>query len=206
MPQNSPSQYPVAVASELDAVNTILSACGETPINSLDGRLPQDASMARNVLAETARSIQLEQWHFNTEEDFPLVPDINQEINIPYNMVGVHFDASDSHDVIIRGKRLYDRANHTYKFTETINAQVTWILPFEEMPEHWRWYCTVRAARKFQDRAIGSGDQHTFHSQDEMFARNLAVREDHLQGRYALPNGQSTSFLNGWRVGDTLKR
>ena len=52
--------------SELEAVNTILSAIGEAPVNSLTGSLPIDATQAQNLLKEISREIQAAGWHFNS--------------------------------------------------------------------------------------------------------------------------------------------
>ena len=41
--------------TELEAVNTILSAIGESPVNSLSGTLPIDATQAKNLLTEISR-------------------------------------------------------------------------------------------------------------------------------------------------------
>ena len=43
--------------SELEAVNTILSAVGEPPINSLDEQKNADAAIARNILGVSIAKI-----------------------------------------------------------------------------------------------------------------------------------------------------
>ena len=52
--------------SELEAVNTILSATGEAPVNSLTGSLPIDATQALSLLKEISREVQSAGWHFFT--------------------------------------------------------------------------------------------------------------------------------------------
>ena len=42
--------------SELESINTILSAIGEAPVNSLTGSLPIDATQAQNLLKESSRN------------------------------------------------------------------------------------------------------------------------------------------------------
>ena len=41
-----------ANTTDLEAVNTILSAIGEAPVNTLTGTLPIDATQAQNLLKE----------------------------------------------------------------------------------------------------------------------------------------------------------
>ena len=194
------------VSTELDAVNTMLSGIGEAPVNSLAGQLPADVAVALNTLNETLREVQLESWHFNTEDDYPLLPDTTGEIVLPLNVVRVSLQDPDSRDVVQRGRRLYDRANHTYKFNASIRAKVSLLLPFDELPEVFRWYVTVRSARRFQDRTVGAGDLHTFQSNDEAMARAIAVREDSEIGRHSMAKGEAVTFLSGWRVADVLRR
>ena len=194
------------VSTQLDAVNAMLSGIGEAPVNSLTGQLPADVAVAINTLNEILREVQLESWHFNTEDDYPLLPDDTGEIILPLNVVRVSLQDPDTRDVVQRGQRLYDRANHTYRFNGVIRARVSILLPFDELPEAFRWYVTVRAARKFQDRTVGAGDLHDFQATDEAVARVSAVREDMEIGRHSLAKGEAVTFLSGWRVADVLRR
>lgn len=195
-----------AASTELDAINVILSVIGEAPVNTLEGPLPIDVSMAWNVLKETTREIQLEGWHFNSEDEYPLVPDTDGHIRLSPAIFRVSLEDPDSRDVVVRGARLYDRAAHSFVFTETIEARVYHILSYDEMPEAFRWYVTVRAARKFQDRAVGAPELHGFTQDDEMQAHVMARQEDTEIGRPAMAKGNATTFISGWTVGQTLQR
>ena len=61
----------VAATTEL-AINIMLAAIGEAPINSLVGTLPVDARIAQSTLTEVNKSVQSEGWSFNTEIDVTL--------------------------------------------------------------------------------------------------------------------------------------
>lgn len=61
-------------ASELDAVNAMLSAVGEAPVASLSGTLPTNVTLARNLLSLTTREVQSEGWRFNTEFAMEIAP------------------------------------------------------------------------------------------------------------------------------------
>ena len=165
--------------SELEAVNTILSAVGEPPINSLDGQKNVDAAIARNILNEVSREVQAHGWHFNTERKVKLSPSLNSEIILNENVVRVdieHFTDSntlDTTDITQRGDKLFDRTNNTYVFTTDIEATVVYLLSWTELPEPARRFITVRAARIFQDRMVGSQAHHAFSQEDEVRARAL---------------------------------
>ena len=165
--------------SELEAVNTILSAVGEPPINSLDGQKNVDAAIARNILNEVSREVQTHGWHFNTQRRVKLSPSIDSHIVLDDSGVRVDINQStDSSfqefiDITQRGNKLFDRTNNTYVFKKDIEATVIYLLTWEDLPEPARRFITVRAARIFQDRMVGSQAHHAFSQEDEVRARAL---------------------------------
>lgn len=170
--------------TELEAVNTMLSAVGEPPINSLEDQKNSDAAIARNILTEISREVQASGWHFNTQTKVTLAPDDTTNfINLTDNMVRVDIDfwtstsstnmMTDDRNITQRGGRLFDRTNNTYEFTQSVEATVVYILDWDDLPEPPRRYITVRAARIFQDRMVGSPSHHSFSQEDEVRARAL---------------------------------
>jgi len=150
-------------ATELEAVNTMLSAVGEPPINSLDAQKNADAAIARNILKEVNREIQTHGWHFNTQRDVSFSPDSNtKEILVGDNVVRIDIDITsvgtsyDERDITQRGNKLFDRKDNTYEFTSDVKATVTYLFDWDELPEPFKNYVTVRSARIFQDRMVGS--------------------------------------------------
>ena len=57
----------VAATTELEAINIMLAAIGEAPINKLTDTLPVDARLAQSTLTEVSKEVQSEGWSFNTE-------------------------------------------------------------------------------------------------------------------------------------------
>jgi len=173
--------------SELEAVNTMLSAVGEPPINSLDEQKNVDAAISRNILTEISREVQAHGWHFNTQTKVTFTPDSTTNyINLTDNMVRVDIDfwakdtgtdsLADSRDVTQRGGRLFNRSDNTYEFTRELKATVIYVLEWDDLPEPARRYITVRAARIFQDRMVGSPSHHSFSQEDEV--RALALMKE----------------------------
>ncbi|MGE0175241.1 MAG: hypothetical protein AB7T49_20820 [Oligoflexales bacterium] len=156
--------------TELEAVNVMLSVIGEAPINTLTGAATVDVIQAKAILSQVSREVQSAGWHFNMEKDYPLVPDIHQEIMLAANMVQVDADQYPELDVVQRGLRLYNRKDHTFKFDKTVNAEVIFLLPFDEIPQTARQFIVIRAARIFQDRMVGSEVLHGFTAADEQKA------------------------------------
>ncbi len=156
--------------TQLEAVNTMLAVIGEAPVNTLEGASTADVIQAKAILNEISREVQSMGWHFNTERDYALVPDTNQEIILASNMVRVDADQYPEYDVVQRGTKLYDRLNHTFEFKNSIKAEVVFLLGYEEIPQTARQYIMIRAARIFQDRMVSSDILHGFTAEDEQKA------------------------------------
>ena len=176
--------------TELDAVNIMLGTIGESPINSIEAASGvSDAVIARQILNEVSIQTQEEGWHFNVETNFELTPAYpSKEIFVPDNCIEV--DAEDTRvDVAIRGNRLYDRINHTYEFEKSIKCNIVLLLPFEDLPQAARHYVTIRAARVFQQRVVGSQVLGTFTEKDEMRARMALRRYESKTADYNILTG-----------------
>lgn len=191
----------VTPTTELEAVNLMLDAIGESPINSLGNSAVVDAVKAQAVLSEVSRAVQQKGWHFNTEKEYELVPTVfDKEIQLPGNCLRVDTVGPDKWiDVVQRGTRLYDRRKHTYKFEKSLKVDMVVLLPFEELPEAARYYIAVRAARVFQARTVGSESLYQFTAQDEQLAlvdlkKAEGVTADH------------NMFTGSWSVAKMLQR
>ena len=184
--------------TELEAVNVMLSVIGEAPVNTLQGAATVDVIQAKAVLQQVSREVQSVGWHFNTERDYPLLPDVNGNIVLASNMVLVDADTEPDIDVAQRGNKLYDRKGHTFKFSQSIKAEVIYLLAFEDLPQVARQFIVIRAARIFQDRMVGSDTLHGFTEADEKKAW-ADLKE--LEG----DTGDYTIF-DSWDVSRTLWR
>lgn len=181
-----------AGTTELEAINIMLSTIGESPVNSL-GEVPGvvDAVVAKSVLKEVSTAVQEEGWHFNIEKNFTLTPDfINKEITIPANCIQCDATGQDSErDVCVRGTRLYDRDNHTYVFDRPVQVDMVLVLGFEELPQAARNYITIRAARVYQQRVVGSETLGNFTEKDEARARAGLRKFESDTADYNILNG-----------------
>lgn len=159
--------------TELEAVNQMMRAIGEAPVSSLVGSGDIDVSNAKATLEEVTRAVLTEGWQFNTEYDYPFPVDNAGEIPLPTNALAVDVNrrAVNGIDPVVRGQKLYDRKNHTYKFNTTVRAKVVFGLGYSELPEAARYYIAYRACRKFQDTSVGSDTLHRYTANDEIRAR-----------------------------------
>lgn len=152
--------------TELDAVNTLLGSIGEAPVNAVVYDGLSDAAVALRVLLRIARKIESQGPRCCVEEDFPLTPDaVTGEINIPSNILNVK-GRDPYREIVLRGTKLYDKTNHTYRFDRTIQCDVTWFLPFNNLPEHVKHLIVIRATHQFQKEVMASNQLATFTEED----------------------------------------
>ena len=177
--------------SELEAVNTILSTIGESPLNSLSGSLPVDGTIAKNVLSEVSREVQSQGWHFNTHYKVTLSRDTNNKIPLATNIVRVEIDprkySKVSYDIVQRNNELYNLAKNEETFdTNFTDATVVYLLPFDEIPEQAKGYITIRSARIFHDRTLGANTIHKFSQEDEAKSLSILKQAESHTGDYSI--------------------
>lgn len=190
-------ETPIAPTTELEAVNLMLGAIGNTPATSLEAP-SVDVQQAQDLLRQMSVQVQTGSiWNFNSEDDYPLTPNEDGEIVLPANIHSVVVDPlknSGCLDIVTRGSKLYDRYSHSTKFTTTtIKANIVLLLEFEDLPQPARNYITTLAARVFQDQTEGSQDNHTFTSQDEQRAWIGLKNYEANTGRYSLKKSPDTA-------------
>lgn len=157
----------IVPTTELEAVNAILASVGESPVTSLDGDFV-DAELAQNLLTQVSRQTQAHGWSFNTEEEYPLAPNGEGKIILPSNTLKVKVVGSPEY--VMRGSKLYNKAERTDVFTEAVEATIVFALPYEELPEALRQFLFMRAGRRFQDRLEGDQVLNRFYQADELAA------------------------------------
>lgn len=166
--------------SELEAVNIILGVVGENPVNSLDVPGLANVDIARQVLHDISREVQSQDWNFNTEYDYPLPLTLDGHILTPTDALKLDLvdDLIGRADPVQRGNKLYNRKTRSWVFPEPLRFDITFFLPFEQIPEQIRRYIAIRAARFFQRRFLSSNDINAFTEEEEMAARAGALAAD----------------------------
>jgi hypothetical protein len=183
----------------LEAVNRLLATISHSPVSSLDGIQGQaDAGVAISTLTEVSRDVQTHGYNFNTEFNYPLVPDVNGEIILPSDCLEVRTTGdSASLGLVRRGSKLYDRTEHTYVINKTVYVELVRFLDFETLPESARTYIMVRATRLFANKILGDEYIENFTEKDEYIAKaNLMNKEAENAGYNILTS--NTWTLNIW--------
>lgn len=158
--------------SELEAINLCLSTIGESPVSSLVSTGDLHVAMASQFIYDTSREVQTVGYHFNYEEEYPLAINIAGEITLPSNTLSVDVNPLDNqYDVVQRGNRLYDRKKHSYLFTQAIRVDITFFLPWTDLPQPARQLIAIQAARRFQRRVQGDDSLEKYTAVEEASAK-----------------------------------
>ena len=199
----------IAVMTEKQAVNMMLTTIGEVPISNLDDLAGlQDASIARDILTNTSRAVQSKGWTFNLEFNVSRTPKNNGKIDLATNILRVDSVSkvrSSTSDIVERARKLYDREKNTHQFTlgEAVKIDQVIFLAFADLPEAARRYIAVKSARIFHDRVVGSGELHRFFQEDEGQAWSEMLQYESDTGDYTIFDDYDVYRVLNRRSGQT---
>lgn len=188
----------ISPTTKLEAVNRVLAVIGEAPVTSLDEGNESfvDAQMASNRIDQESRLIQSQGWHFNTDYEYTITPDNNDNILIPDGVLQITHP--DYRKYVVRydngTRKLYDREEQSFTFTDTLDVTIVWGYDYEELPEPLRQYLMVRVGRQFQDDTEGDGTLHQFKQNDELRAWASFLNHESQLARYNLLQDSQTVY------------
>lgn len=166
--------------TELEAVNEMLAAISEAPVSTLLDDTIDDAQIALATLRQVAKELQGQEWHFNTDYDYPIT--VNGDLKLPYPATASHVDPMDTagYDLVKRGNFFYDRKNRQFTFPAgtSVKFKVIWMLDFEDLPQSFRTYVTMRAANRFVKQQLGDQMAVAYADQELQFAMAEAKADD----------------------------
>ena len=197
------------VATELAAVNQILGAVGQAPVTTLDQTNP-DVAIAYDTLVEVNREVQAEGWSYNTETEYPFLPDVNGDILVPSNILLLDLSNSyenNGYEVVLRSGKLYNKIDHTFTWEGEVKCDVVWLFDFSDLPTPFRDYVAARSAVQASTKMVGESTVYQMLQQKEAMARANAMEYECNQGNYSyfgMPRGNK--FYNSYQPFHTLAR
>lgn len=179
--------------TELEAVNEMLGAIGESPVSDLDTAGNIDAAIARDTLRAVSREVQSKGWWFNEQEAYTFTLNAEGKVEAPHSILSLR-PVRGGTPVVLRGKRVVNPRNGLDVFSTAPVADVVWFIDFEELPESARRYIAIRAARIFQTKQLGSDQLYVFNEKHEEEAF-LIFASEHNEYEFA----RGRNFLTGSR-------
>ncbi|ENU5815582.1 hypothetical protein ACE34P_003178 [Vibrio fluvialis] len=173
---NLTALYPT---SYLEAVNELLAAIGEAPVNSIGTGL-SESRLAQLTLDRVSRRVQKRGWWFNTET-MKFTPNAQGEIVLPRNTLSIE---TQSGRYTYRNYKLYDKGNNTFYFHTPVYITLILALDWDSLPETARNFITLKASQRFQTETVGSA-QANAELREEVQQAYLELNEEEMEaGNY----------------------
>ena len=195
--------------TELSAVNAILGAIGQAPVNSIDTSNNPEVGFLYNILRDCNVDVQNEGWHFNTERHVKYTPDsTNNKIAIGSDILKM--DVTDgwtkrNYDVVRRGGYLYDKLDHTDDWSELsdgIDLDIVRLLTFEDLPSPFKRYIITKASVRAATQLVGNPQLVQMLQSQEALARATVMEYECNQGNhtmFGLPEDSTYNSYQPWR-------
>lgn len=182
--------------SLLEAVNICLAVIGEAPINTLETQQVGEAAQAERTLLEYHKEGQTRGWTWNRERAVAFYPDADsREVLIPPSVVKWAPSRLDWNNRFqARGGRVYDSQERNYAIPASIasiEADIVSLLPWNDCPEVFNRWATIRAARVFSNRAVGNTTTYQLTQEDENQAWADLLRVDTEQSQPNAVTGEA---------------
>lgn len=181
--------------TKLEAINQVLQAIGQKPVNTLEGTTSRWALLAESVFDRSNREVQQSGWNYNQDYAYTLSVDAGTG-TIPVPATMIRFVIEGKPYVTIRGDKLFDRRGSTYQFDTAETGVSTQLLDFEQLPEPAKQYVVAMASRRMyeshvQDRAPDSLRL------DEVAARAQMIDYDCEEGQYSMLDDPTIPYFQG---------
>ena len=70
----------LSATTKLQAINTMLSVIGESPVNSFATNATGDVAISKNILDEVLKEVQTDGWNWNTEHNVEFPVDVDGKL------------------------------------------------------------------------------------------------------------------------------
>ena len=194
--------------SMLSAVNSVLGSIGQAPVQRLEYTNPE-ISFIQNIIDEVNADVQNEGWVFNREQNYPFIPNSENEIIVPPNVL--RLDVSEGQvyrttDVVRRGGLLYDKINHSYKFTQTLKCDVVWNYLFDDLPTVFKRYIQYRASVRAATQLVANKELAAILASQEAYSRAACLEYECNQGDYTFFGTPQGTVYRSYQPYRTLAR
>lgn len=220
----------LAPATELEAINLMLSAIGESPVTEIDVT-NANIDIALNHLYDTTRETLTEGWKFNQEFGLAVAPtgtmtwtdpdgtEVDLNVFVPpadlCRWATSKTSAQVSLDLTVRAPKEYEGTTQDLVvfYDRTANRDglkssdfpllyidAVWFMDFESLPDTARRYIIISAARKFIRDVTGDPLRYQYTANDEIKALRQLKRDQGDEDSFSLLQSPDVADFFGGRV------
>lgn len=183
--------------NKLSAINTMLLSIGESPLENDESITLEElletsfeGKLVEATLEQVKQEVLADGLSCNTDDEWEFPPDAYGNITIPTSVLSIRPTDTTS-KITQRDWKLFDKEAQSFKFESSVTCTVVWDLDFDDLPHVVANYIMIRAARKFQAKAIGDSNAYSY-SIDEEREAFTSLRT------YEIRNAGATIFDDGY--------
>ena len=170
----------MAMLTELEAINQILSVTGDAPVSSITSTYEQ-AVIARRILLEISKEKQSKGYWFNEIDEQLILQDGDGEVNLPADTIRADIPR-DSGVLVQRGLRIFNKLLNTYTIDEDVYVNLVTELSWALLPQSFRQMVVAYASLRYNAEYFGSQDL----SQNilgDIQAKELVLQKEDIDNR-----------------------
>jgi hypothetical protein len=176
----------------LKAVNLILPRLGEHAVTELDVKHPTLAILLP-VIEYKINELTVLGWWFNKYRA-KYYPDLEGSVAVPDDVMSF---IPDQRNITIRGRRLYNITDQSYKFSAVVEGVATALLPFEDLPDSMAQWVMAAALVDAYVTDIGLTDDVRVWQNQAQLAKIAVETENLRQMRYSTTDSPRYQRLLG---------
>ena len=176
-----------------EAINICLVTIGERPLEegvSIVG--VYEAEIADVAIEEAKTELLSKGFIFNTDTEWELAPDTSDTITIPYSTLAVDATAV-SPDYIAKDGKLYNKAEHSFQFTDPVKVDIIWNIEFDLLPSHAQTVVVNMAKEKVYTRIVGYDATIKLLQSETIRSYSVLTSEEMRLGSYSIFDDGSTN-------------
>jgi len=173
--------------TELNAVNDVLGAIGQSPVTTLEFNNPE-VFLVYQLLQQVLTDTLSEGWTFNTDRGIEYTPNSDQQIEIPPNILlidGTGESVDRTTDLVNRGGFLYDKNRHSFKFDGPVKLNQTVMIGLDRLPVPFYRYVVAQASVRAASELINSTDLYKLLTQTASQLRAALLEYECNTGDYS---------------------
>lgn len=185
--------------TKLDIINDMLASISELPLNELDARHPHVAAGLR-ILEQKNREFQVNLgagWWFNILPHYPLHPDADKHIHVPYDLLKYSSPAYPQRFHTVKGV-LWDNSRNSNEFDGTVIVDAIRCIDVEDLPPLAHAYVSYESIKRFS--TTYEGDMQRFQQQaDDSRNALVALRAQDIREKRANTQRNPQVIINRGR-------
>jgi hypothetical protein len=170
----------MAMLTELEAINQILSVTGDAPVSSINSTYEQ-AIIARRILSEISKEKQAKGYWFNEIDEQLILQDSDGFVNLPADTIRVDIPRDIGY-LVQRGLRIFNKRTNTYVIGDDVYMNLVTELSWDLLPQSFRQMVVSYASLRYNAEYFGSQEL-TQNILGDIQAKELLLQKEDIDNR-----------------------